>query len=75
MNNASASAAIFGAPVNPLFLQSALCALSHKQLLRITDTPAFASWPETSKSLLLEEIRTRSQEPRGHLPPADPLAA
>lgn len=63
------------APVNPLFFQSALCALSNEQLFRIPDTPAFAVWPESSKMLVLEEMETRTCGPRPLAPPADPIAA
>ena len=65
----------FAAPVNPLFFQSALRALSFKQLTRITDTPAFSSWPESTQVLILEEIRVRNLGPRGLTPPVDPIAA
>lgn len=61
--------------MNPLFLQSALCALSHKQLLRIIDTPDFDAWSETAKALILGEIDARSKNVKGLLPPANPVAA
>lgn len=75
MNNVYATAGVFSAPVNPLFLQSALCALSKTQLMRLPDTPAFNTWPETSKSLVLEEIRVRTDGMGRRVPPANPLAA